>query len=263
MLKDIWHNLFVDTFNKAELEKEPSSQLNKNVVLIFLTSAISLVFIQYFGDLNFITSLRINWLDSLIDKTQKHFPNYRLFSLIYWVTVIFICYFVIPSIIIKTILKQNLTDYGISIKGAFNSYKIYLIFFLFMLPLVIGVSFSESFQYKYPFYKPYNESLYPNFLIWQCFYFLQFFALEFFFRGFMVHGLKKKFGYYSIFIMMIPYCMIHFQKPMPETIGAIIAGIVLGSLSIKSKSIWLGVAIHYSVAITMDIAALLQKGYFS
>ena len=133
---------------------------------------------------------------------------------------------------------------------------------MIMLPLIILVSYSESFQNKYPFYNPHNESLYPNFIIWQCFYFLQFFALEFFFRGFMVHGFKKQFGYYSIFIMMIPYCMIHFQKPMPETIGAILAGIVLGSLSLKSKSIWLGVAIHYSVAITMDIAALWQKGFF-
>ena len=49
---------------------------------------------------------------------------------------------------------------------------------------------------------------------------------------------------------------------MPETIGAVFAGIILGALSLKSRSIWLGVAIHYSVAITMDLAALWQKGYF-
>ena len=78
----------------------------------------------------------------------------------------------------------------------------------------------------------------------------------------MLHGIKKRFGFYSIWIMMIPYMMIHFQKPMPETIGAIFAGIILGTLSLKSRSIWLGVAIHYSVAITMDLAALWQKGYF-
>lgn len=262
MLRSTWNSIFVDTFKKVELEKNQSTHFNKNIVLIFIVSALSLVFINYLGDLNFVKSLDINWLNESLNSTQKAFPNNRLFELIYWGSIIFICYFIVPAIFIKTVLKQNLIDYGLSFKGLFTSYKTYLIFFLFMLPLVIGVSFSESFQHKYPFYKPYNEALYPNFLIWQCFYFLQFFALEFFFRGFMVHGLKKKFGYYSIFIMMIPYCMIHFQKPMPETIGAIVAGIVLGSLSLKSKSIWLGVAIHYSVAITMDIAALWQKGFF-
>jgi len=49
---------------------------------------------------------------------------------------------------------------------------------------------------------------------------------------------------------------------MAETIGAIAAGIVLGTLSFKSKNIWLGVAVHYSVAITMDICALYQKDFF-
>jgi membrane protease YdiL (CAAX protease family) len=98
--------------------------------------------------------------------------------------------------------------------------------------------------------------------LWQCLYLSQFFALEFFFRGFIIHGIKKRFGFYSIFVMMIPYVMIHFQKPMPETFGAVLAGVVLGTLSLKSRSIWLGVAIHYAVAITMDLTALWQKGYF-
>jgi phosphoglucosamine mutase len=45
--------------------------------------------------------------------------------------------------------------------------------------------------------------------------------------------------------------------------AAIVAGLVLGVLSLKSNSIWLGVAIHFSVAITMDFCSLWQKGYFS
>jgi membrane protease YdiL (CAAX protease family) len=56
--------------------------------------------------------------------------------------------------------------------------------------------------------------------------------------------------------------MIHFGKPFPETLAAIIAGIVLGTISLKSRSIWMGVAIHYTVALSMDIAALWQKGYW-
>ena len=89
---------------------------------------------------------------------------------------------------------------------------------------------------------------------------IQFFALEFFFRGFFLHGIKQRFGFYSVFVMMIPYCMIHFGKPFPETISAIIAGTALGILSLKSNNIWLGVFIHCSVAITMDICSLWQKG---
>jgi hypothetical protein len=54
--------------------------------------------------------------------------------------------------------------------------------------------------------------------------------------------------------------MIHFGKPFGETIAAIIAGIVLCTLSLKSRSIVLGVLIHYTVAITMDLFALWREG---
>jgi len=263
MIKAIWNNIFVDTYNKIEAKKSTSIELDKKAITIFIVIAFSLVFIQYFGNISFL----INNLDNLVlgqfySSIRLKFTNIRLFQLTYWVSILITFYLFIPLFIIKVIFKEKLNAYGLSPKGLFKNYKTYVIFFLFMVPLILLVSTSESFQYKYPFYTPKEESLWPNFIIWQCLYLIQFFALEFFFRGFMIHGLKKQFGFYSIFIMMIPYVMIHFQKPMPETIGAIFAGIILGALSLKSRSIWLGVAIHYSVAITMDLAALWQKGYF-
>lgn len=266
MIKTIWNNIFVDTYNKIEAEKSTSNQVDKKAITIFIVVAFSLVFIQYFGNINFLTGgLKNIGLDGIEKSTsflQTLFPNIRLFQLTYWVSVLITFYLIIPVLIIKFGFKNKLSDYGLSPKGFLKDYKIYIIFFLFMAPIILLVSTTESFQYKYPFYNPKEESLWPNFIIWQCLYLLQFFALEFFFRGFMIHGLKKQFGFYAIFIMMIPYVMIHFQKPMPETVGAIFAGLILGALSLKSRSIWLGVAIHYSVAITMDLAALWQKGYF-
>ena len=54
--------------------------------------------------------------------------------------------------------------------------------------------------------------------------------------------------------------MIHFGKPLPETIGAIIAGIFLGTLALWTRSIWLGFLIHVSVALSMDITAMAYRG---
>ena len=45
-----------------------------------------------------------------------------------------------------------------------------------------------------------------------------------------------------------------------STIGAIIAGIFLGTLSLWTRSIWLGVLIHVTVAVAMDLAALSYRG---
>ena len=50
--------------------------------------------------------------------------------------------------------------------------------------------------------------------------------------------------------------MIHCGKPMHESIGAIVAGVVLGTLAMRTRSIWFGVVIHCGVAVTMDLFAL-------
>ena len=97
-------------------------------------------------------------------------------------------------------------------------------------------------------------------MIWGLIYFFQLFGLEFFFRGFLVHSLKKSLGLYSIFVMTVPYCMIHFSKQPAETLSAIAAGIFLGWLSYKNGSIWLGLILHCTVAFSMDIFALYAKG---
>lgn len=75
-----------------------------------------------------------------------------------------------------------------------------------------------------------------------------------------MQSLKPSLGFYSIFVMTVPYCMIHFGKPMTESFAAIFAGIFLGWLSYKNNNIWLGLLLHCTVALTMDVLALHHKG---
>ena len=93
-------------------------------------------------------------------------------------------------------------------------------------------------------------------------YAVQFASLEFFFRGFLLHGLVRRLGYLSIFVMMGLYMMIHFQKPAAEAFAAVIAGFVLGTLALESRSIWGGAFSHVTVALSMDFLALWHRGFF-
>jgi membrane protease YdiL (CAAX protease family) len=97
-------------------------------------------------------------------------------------------------------------------------------------------------------------------LVWESLYAGQFVALEFFFRGFLVGGLSRSIGIFSIPVAVIPYMMIHFTKPWPEALASIVAGLVLGTLAWRTKSIWGGVCIHCAVAVSMDLLALSHKG---
>lgn len=277
MLKSLYHRIFIDTWRTAEaesLEFRNSPQGKKadvRAIIIMVMVCVGLVLIEYVGkhpgyayirDFLAWTGLK-KWSISFAGLLENN-PNRQLNALAYWVGIIALCYLILPMLVIKLVLKENLRDYGLRTGFLFKDYRLYVGMLVFMIPLVYFFSRTDGFQDRYPFYcLSAGESLWPNFVIWQLLYLFQFFCLEFFFRGFMVHGLKQRFGYYSVFIMTIPYCMIHFGKPMPETFAAIIAGIILGTLSLKSRTIWMGVLIHYSVAIAMDMSALWQKGHWN
>jgi membrane protease YdiL (CAAX protease family) len=173
----------------------------------------------------------------------------------------FITYAIIPALVIKLVFRERLTDYGIGIRGIIADWPVYVAFAMIMMPLVWAFSSVERFQNTYPFYRIYYpEDVNGDYFRWELVYALQFIGLEFFFRGFMVHGTKHRFGAYSVFLMVVPYCMIHFHKPIPETIGSIIAGVALGLVSLVTRSIWPGAALHILVAWGMDTSCLVRRG---
>ncbi len=238
------------------------------VVVVLLTTAVSLTVQQYLfltEDLDAMTrALGLGGTTGLLEKvgaSTGSAQNRALAGLIYWVVGTWITYLLIPAMVIKLLLRGRLRDHGLRVRGMFTGCWVYLVFFTALVPWLLFFSRTASFQAKYPFYQLQSgEPLWPRFWIWEMFYATQFFCLEFFFRGFVLHGTRHRFGVYSIFVMTVPYCMIHYGKPMPETFSAIAAGIVLGFMSLKTGSIWLGGVLHVAVALSMDLLALWGEG---
>lgn len=246
----------------------PKKKEDLRVCWIFIIAAVCLTGINFLANASsykmfapIINAFNSNASTNLCNWLYKH-NDYSLHQLIYWGVWNSFFYFVVPACVIKLVWKEKLRDYGFKLKGALKGWPIYVGMFIVIIPCVIIVSYNKGFQGTYPFYDPPRNNFLGKMLVWELFYALQFITLEFFFRGFLVHGLKPKLGVYSIFIMVLPYCMIHFTKPMPECLGSIIAGVILGTLSYQYKSIILGACIHISVAISMDFLSLWHKGYF-
>jgi membrane protease YdiL (CAAX protease family) len=128
-----------------------------------------------------------------------------------------------------------------------------------VLPLIWIVSLSPSFTAFYPMYGQAGRS-WADLLMWEGMYAGQFIALEFFFRGFLVGGLGRHMGIFAVPVAVLPYMMLHFSKLLPEAAASVVAGLVLGYLAWKTKSIWGGVCVHCAVAMTMDLLALAHKG---
>lgn len=219
------------------------------LVVLFVT-ALSLTLQEYYGDRDVFQQL---WKRPTNAQWVK--SNYELASFAWWSGWRVFGYLILPMAVIALMPGERVRDYGLSVKGFSKHVWIYVALFLAVLPLVVIVSGTRPFQRTYPFYKLANRSTW-DFVAWELMYAAQFLSLEFFFRGFMLHGLKRAIGAHAIWVMVVPYCMIHYGKPLPETLGAIFAGVILGTLALRTRSIWCGVLIHVSVAVTMDLLAM-------
>lgn len=242
--------------------KEDFSLLDRKAIFALVYTAIGLTCIYYLKDPAYLAWMlngtRFEAFGSYVALSSDN----NLPALVYWVFISVLFYFVIPAAVLKFALKQDLHEYGANFIIEKGFWSLLAQCIAVMLPLVYLMSLTSGFAAKYPFLKVYNGDPYlsSTLLIWEAVYFLQFFGLEFFFRGFLLHSLKPSLGMYSIFVMTVPYCMIHFGKPMPETFAAIVAGIFLGWLSYKNGNIWMGLVLHCTVAFSMDILALYHKG---
>lgn len=246
----------------------PPGRIDTRVVVVLVVVMVVLSLLDYYGgsadwgELEPLVGLFVDDPQAFLLEWFDHDEYGRLFQLAYWSGTTCLGYFVIPALVVVLVFRQRLAEYGLGIPRDSAKFGISLVLYLAILPLVVGVAFTEGFQNTYPFYDHAGRSAY-DFLVWQLIYGAQFFALEFFFRGFLIHGLKHRFGVYSILVSTVPYVMIHFGKPLPETIGAIVAGIVLGAMSYHFRSIWHGVFLHIAVAVSMDAFALSVEGDIS
>jgi len=151
--------------------------------------------------------------------------------------------------------KDSLLDMGFRVSGFIRHSWIYLLSLAVVIPAVFIVARQPDFGNYYPFYKQSSRSWF-DLAMWESLYFAQFLGLEIFFRGWMLGGLRKTLGSAAVFVMAVPYCMIHYGKPYLEAHGAVVAGIFLGSIAMKTRSIYAGFLVHITVALTMDLLAL-------
>lgn len=223
-------------------------------------------FIAMNGQVQDWIAVRLGELLSLVTGATVSPGMFDLLSHLGWVFGCVTFYMVVPSLLLRFGFGVAPSSAYLAPRDYLNHLPLYLLLFAPVGILVFVVSLSPAFQEQYPFFTAPTHSGVASALglqlTWELAYGLQFFALEYFFRGFLLRGLAAELGSMAVLLMVIPYCMIHFGKPLPECIGSIVAGLVLGTLAMDTRSIWGGVTVHVAVAWQMDMAALWQKGWF-
>ncbi|MDP7646431.1 MAG: CPBP family intramembrane metalloprotease, partial [Candidatus Peribacteraceae bacterium] len=80
-----------------------------------------------------------------------------------------------------------------------------------------------------------------------------YFAEEFFFRGFLLFSLTKKFGSWAIVIQAIPFALFHLGKPTLEIICALFVGLLFGHIAYKTKSFFYPFLIHWGIGVLLAV----------
>jgi membrane protease YdiL (CAAX protease family) len=246
---DMWESINRDA--EAERARHPGFDARPMIVLVL--AALVLIFQEYYGD-------RPNF-EEYFGRYVGYSRWYQLYTLAWWAGAKVVGYLCVPALTVWLALRGRLRDYGMTIRGLRRHVWIYVALYAAIVPIIVAASSTHAFQATYPFYREASRS-WRDLVAWELMYAATFFSLEFFFRGFLLFALERTMGAYAIFVTIVPYCMIHFHKPVAEVVGAIFAGIVLGTLAMVTRSIWCGVLIHVSVAWTMDLLALARSGTF-
>lgn len=152
--------------------------------------------------------------------------------------------------------------YGLS--NGNHHIKAYLSLFVFVLPILIAVSFTPGFLSYYPSGKYwlyeglFGNPAWLNTAIYEIVYMSDFIMVELIFRGALVIGMGTIMGRSAVFPMIAVYVALHFGKPALETISAIFGGYFLGTLAFQTKHIWGGVIIHMGIALAIELIRFVQ-----
>lgn len=207
--------------------------LDRRTVTVMLTAVALLIVFEYWGLAgSFRGTSAHTWVADRLGEGYR--PYFDLLPYQYWGLSSLVIRVIVPFAVVAAVLREPLRDWGWRIKPRWADVRPYVLFLAVMIPIVAAVSLLGSFQAKYPFYE---GAVAGGWHFWgfQLFYGLQFLGVEALFRGFLLFGLERRLGWYAVAVSTIPYVMIHFGKPMPETFAAIVAGALLGWMALRTR----------------------------
>lgn len=252
-LKALLSKLTIEQWRAIDEQYRSETLPDARPAWVLVTAALALVLPRFFGQERALADF------PALGALFKGLPYPSLHPHVWWAFFKLINYGLLPVLCIVLVLKRPLSDYGVRWVESRKILAIYASMLLCVAPFVVWASTTQAFLRTYPKYDYAGESL-AQLIIWEVAYGFQFLMLEFFFRGFLIFSLARFIGSLAVFVMVVPYAMIHLGKPFAECLGSIVAGIALGTIALRTGSIWGGVGVHCAVAWSMDLLALARTG---
>jgi len=166
----------------------------------------------------------------------------------------------VPLLIIFLVFREDPAAYGFARGDTRAALRLFLV--LFVPTVVVLAIFARRPEFQR--YYPINEAaryFRPELLHWEVAYNgFYMFCWEFFFRGFLLFGLRQMMGNRAIYLQAIAFGLMHWGKPAPEFYVSFLTGFVLGVVALRSRSFLPTFALHAASAISFDLFVLAWGG---
>ena len=231
-------------------------KINKTALILTATIVISLLYFLV-GNQSFYE----RYLGSYTEGGTFGFlaPSLSQFA------ITLILFFFLPILIIKNVFHERPRDYGWQV----GDRKAGWLVLTWGVPLVLVLAWLSSkdlaFRHQYPLFIsrlddfPLQGQNITVFILYEFTYIFYYIGWEFFFRGFVLFGLKDSIGVVGALVLQAAIStMLHASKPLPELITAFPGGIIFGLVALRCRSLRSVIFAHWLLGFSLDLFILLR-----
>jgi uncharacterized protein len=217
---------------------------NRKPAVVLLLAPFLLTTFKYYGSKAFYLS-RLAGTCPMFGDAGRAAELYHFLSA-------FVLLGLVPALVTRLAFREPLRTCGVQWGDVGYSTKALLV----MLPLAVLAAYpgahSSEFMAEYPFDKAAGRSA-GEFIGHATAYLLYYVGWEFFFRGFLQHGLRDRVGpWNAILVQTLASCLVHIGKPASEVYGSILAGLVWGVVVFRARSLWAVLLTHWTLGVALD-----------
>ncbi len=223
-------------------------QLDRQTVVVLLAAPL----LAY---LHLLIGRRTFYLDTL--APALNFPETPLAAWAWWTGLQALLGFVIPVLLLRFGFRRRLTEIGLGPGNLRFGLTVLAVYVPVVLLGTWVLSADPAFQAINPRLRvaAYDWGL---FLLYELLFLVYWIGWEYLWRGFVLFGTAPVLGLYAIFVQMLPFAALHFNKPPAEALLSIPGGLLLGALVWRCRAFWIAVPIHFVQMLALDFWCTLR-----
>lgn len=165
-----------------------------------------------------------------------------------------------PLLVVFLVLRSEPDLFGFGLGESKRTLRLIAVVYVLLLLLFIPLSQIRTFAQSHPMAADATRSV-SGYLYFAAAYGLYLFCREFFFRGFLLFGLRRLLGWGAIVVQAAAFALIHARAGVLEIVFAFAAALFLAWIAVRARSFVPGFILVWATSITFDLMVVAAKHF--